>query len=225
METIIFLGTILIVVNIYYNGHLETLFWQNKKYLQIAFFLLLGFSLYLMLKRDPVQTRRVLFHANNLVKHLPIERANMDQWSPVLDFTHPRKSRGERDDTEDTDRLGGSHFMQEFQSYLTSVGDAVRGTDNLPPLPESTTSPKSQAVLDKRVLNPTRGNKRSVSETKKKFVAANQNWACGSCNQMLNAWFEVDHKRRLDQGGTNDVSNLVALCRECHGRKTAMENF
>ena len=67
--------------------------------------------------------------------------------------------------------------------------------------------------------------KRSVSETKKKFVAASQGWKCRSCNNMLPAWFEVDHTTRLDQGGTNNVDNLVALCRECHGKKTAMENL
>ena len=67
--------------------------------------------------------------------------------------------------------------------------------------------------------------KRSVSETKKKFVAYNQQWKCNHCNQMLTAWFEVDHVRRLDQGGSNDVSNLVALCRECHGQKTSIENM
>lgn len=67
--------------------------------------------------------------------------------------------------------------------------------------------------------------KRSVSETKKKFVAYTQGWKCGHCEQMLNAWFEVDHITRLDKGGSNDASNLVALCRECHGKKTATENM
>ena len=70
-----------------------------------------------------------------------------------------------------------------------------------------------------------KGTKRSVSETKKKFVAASQNWHCGKCGRQLPAWFEVDHKVRLEHGGSNDVSNLVALCRECHGKKTAMENM
>lgn len=67
--------------------------------------------------------------------------------------------------------------------------------------------------------------KRSVSETKKKFVAAKQNWMCGDCKNQLSAWFEVDHTIRLDKGGTNHIDNLVALCRECHGKKTAMENL
>jgi 5-methylcytosine-specific restriction endonuclease McrA len=68
-------------------------------------------------------------------------------------------------------------------------------------------------------------NKRSVSETKKKFVAARQNWHCGDCKKQLPAWFEVDHTIRLENGGSNHVDNLVALCRDCHGKKTAIENL
>jgi hypothetical protein len=68
-------------------------------------------------------------------------------------------------------------------------------------------------------------NKRYVSETKKKYVASVQNWKCAKCQSQLNAWFEVDHKIRLEYGGGNDVNNLEALCRECHGKKTAMENM
>ena len=68
-------------------------------------------------------------------------------------------------------------------------------------------------------------SKRCVSETKKKYVAAQQNWTCGDCKKQLPAWFEVDHKLRLDRGGTNHVDNLVALCRDCHGKKTAFENL
>jgi 5-methylcytosine-specific restriction endonuclease McrA len=70
-----------------------------------------------------------------------------------------------------------------------------------------------------------KATKRSVSETKKKFVASSQNWKCGNCNKQLNHTFEVDHKKRLEYGGTNEVSNLIALCRNCHGEKTAMENM
>lgn len=68
-------------------------------------------------------------------------------------------------------------------------------------------------------------SKRSVSETKKKYVASLQNWKCGECKKQLPAWFEVDHTKRLENGGTNEISNLVALCRDCHGKKTAMENM
>jgi hypothetical protein len=66
---------------------------------------------------------------------------------------------------------------------------------------------------------------RSVSGTKKKWVAAQQGWKCKDCNAQLDAWFEVDHKVRLADGGSNQVDNLVALCRNCHGKKTTVENL
>ena len=62
-------------------------------------------------------------------------------------------------------------------------------------------------------------NKRSVSETKKKYVASTQDWKCKNCQHKLEATFEVDHVVELQDGGTNDINNLVALCRNCHGKK------
>jgi hypothetical protein len=79
---------------------------------------------------------------------------------------------------------------------------------------------------EKRMMNSGKnGTKRSVSETKKKYVAANQDWKCGNCQVQLDHTFEIDHKVRLEYGGGNDVQNLIALCRNCHGRKTASENM
>lgn len=66
---------------------------------------------------------------------------------------------------------------------------------------------------------------RSVSGTKKKWIAAQQGWKCNDCHTQLDAWFEVDHKVRLADGGSNNVDNLVALCRNCHGKKTTIENL
>lgn len=34
----------------------------------------------------------------------------------------------------------------------------------------------------------------------------------------------VDHITPLTAGGTNDESNLQALCKQCHDRKTATED-
>lgn len=83
-----------------------------------------------------------------------------------------------------------------------------------------------QGSSEKRIQSSGKhGTKRSVSETKKKYIASQQDWKCAHCESQLNAWFEVDHKIRLEHGGGNDVNNLVALCRECHGKKTALENM
>jgi hypothetical protein len=79
---------------------------------------------------------------------------------------------------------------------------------------------------EKRMLNSGKNStKRSVSETKKKYVAARQDWKCGDCESQLDHTYEIDHKIRLEYGGSNDPNNLIALCRNCHGKKTAMENM
>ena len=70
-----------------------------------------------------------------------------------------------------------------------------------------------------------KGVKRSFSKKKKKYVASQQNWKCGNCEIQLPAWFEVDHKIRLEHGGSNHINNLVAYCRDCHGKKTALESM
>jgi hypothetical protein len=92
---------------------------------------------------------------------------------------------------------------------------------NYPILPLNENVSPAQRILS----SGKKSNKRSVSETKKKFVAASQDWKCGKCKRQLPAWFEVDHKIRLEYGGSNHVENLVALCRDCHGEKTAIENL
>ena len=74
----------------------------------------------------------------------------------------------------------------------------------------------------KRMMNSGKGQniKRSVSETKKKYVASNQHWKCNDCQNQLDHTFEVDHIKDLRFGGDNSIDNLVALCRNCHGKKT-----
>jgi 5-methylcytosine-specific restriction endonuclease McrA len=43
--------------------------------------------------------------------------------------------------------------------------------------------------------------------------------ACRWCGTTLN--LDVDHVVEVRHGGTDDLSNLVALCADCHARKTA----
>jgi hypothetical protein len=100
---------------------------------------------------------------------------------------------------------------------LLNMSKNVFGHDN--------TSQENRILNSGRIPSTTLNVKRSVSETKKKYVAAEQGWKCGGCKKQLPAWFEVDHKIRLDNGGSNNVDNLVALCRDCHGKKTAFENL
>ena len=66
---------------------------------------------------------------------------------------------------------------------------------------------------------------RKVSDQLKKIVASQQRWNCKKCKSILDATYEVDHIIALEDGGNNDIHNLQALCRNCHGRKTMEDNI
>jgi hypothetical protein len=199
LELLIFGVTAFFAYNTYYDGKYTKLVMKNKKYFQIAFFVFLGVVFYLMVKRNPARCKNILLHANNVVKYMPIDKSSIDMLSPLIDFTTKSGSGA---------GMGNSSFMGDLNDEIG--GQSSMGTLN----------------AEKRILQSGgKSTKRSVSETKKKYVASNQGWKCGDCKQQLNAWFEVDHIKRLEYGGTNEVSNLVALCRDCHGKKTAMENM
>jgi hypothetical protein len=110
--------------------------------------------------------------------------------------------------------------MNAVKNYIHVLPIDRQAKDMIKPFLEK----KEERSIEK-ITSSSRTHKRSVSETKKKYIASQQNWKCNHCKQQLTAWFEVDHIKRLDQGGTNDVQNLVALCRNCHGEKTSMENI
>ena len=177
LEIIILLIIGFIVVNIYYDWKFIKKFYLYKKYFTIAVVIILGLLVYLLIKRDPLHTKKILLYANNMVKYMPIDKRALGVISPIIDFT-------KEPDTS-------SSFMINMNKSLNTI----------------------------------KATKRNVSETKKKFVASQQNWRCGQCNSQLNHTYEIDHKIRLEYGGSNEVNNLVALCRNCHGEKTAKENM
>jgi 5-methylcytosine-specific restriction endonuclease McrA len=119
-----------------------------------------------------------------------------------------------------------SNIVKHMPSAKSNLDIFTPFTDFTNQIPFNSSSQNNNQVQINKIVNSGKtGTKRSVSETKKKFVAAQQSWCCGSCKKQLPAWFEVDHKIRLEHGGSNNVDNLVAMCRDCHGRKTAMENL
>ena len=144
---------------------------------------------------EPEDIKDVQNELSNIVKFMPSAKSTLDIFTPFTDFTNQTPFTG-----------GG--------------GIGTMGNDF-----SNQHQPHQQHQINRMMESGKTGTKRCVSETKKKFVASQQSWNCGHCQKQLPAWFEVDHKIRLDQGGSNHVDNLVALCRDCHGKKTAMENL
>jgi 5-methylcytosine-specific restriction endonuclease McrA len=196
LELILILIAGFIMANIYTDGKYTKLLLSWKKYYQMAGVAFAALMLYILLKKNPLRAREIVTASNDYIKYLPIDRNTSNIISPILDFTSKQQF------------TNNQHNHPQGQPY------------NYPIVP------MNQQKAETRILNSgKKATKRSVSETKKKFVAARQDWKCGNCKNKLPAWFEVDHKTRLEYGGSNHVDNLVALCRDCHGEKTAMENL
>ena len=219
-EYIVFLITAALIVNTYYDGQPLKMFQTNQKWIKMATFGFIGLSLFLFLRRNPDNSRQLLFHANDIIKYMPISKGTADMITPFFDMT----GGGLTGTRMAQPSLGGGPPGARM-AQPSSLIDATPGTRMAQPSlgggPPGATPGATPA--ERRLLNSGKGSsKRSVSETKKKYVAAQQGWKCGDCQRQLPAWFEVDHVIALEHGGSNHVDNLVALCRDCHGKKTAM---
>ena len=196
IEIVLFLIAGLIIANIYTEGKYLKMVLSWKKYWQMAGIAVGALFIYWLLKKNPANAKQILMSSNEYIKYLPVDRNASSMLSPILDFTSKHSFGG----------ASSGHPILEMPSPSEM---------------------REQRMMQSGGGGPQQGGKtkRSVSETKKKFVASRQGWKCGDCGDQLNAWFEVDHKVRLEYGGSNHVDNLLALCRECHGKKTTMENL
>ena len=207
-EYIVFIITAVLIANTYYDGQLLKLFQSNQKWIKMATFGFIGLSLFLFLRRNPENSRQLFYHANDIIKYMPISKGTADMITPFFDMTRVPPPN-------DGGAIGGQTSGASSSAIGRAMSSALGTTPSL--------GGGSMSAAERRLLNSGKGSsKRSVSETKKKYVAAQQGWKCGDCQRQLPAWFEVDHVIALEHGGSNHVDNLVALCRDCHGKKTAM---
>jgi hypothetical protein len=201
-EIILFLITAFIMANIYTDGKYIKMMYSGKKYYQMAGVAFGALMLYTLFKYNPMRAREMLSTSSDYVKYLPLDKDTSSFISPILDFTSKHS------------------FVNDSYASLDGQSNSSLGGFNYPIVPMANTTSENRMLTSGK-----KGTKRSVSETKKKFVASRQNWHCGDCGEQLPAWFEVDHKIRLEVGGSNHIDNLVALCRECHGKMTTIENL
>lgn len=220
IEIILFLIAVAIMANIYTEGKLVRSLTKYKKYYQMAGVAFAALAIYVLFKKNPDRARDLVFTSNEYLKYMPVDKNASSILNPILDFTS-KYSGGAM--------AGASSFGEFGQAHpILNLGGGGGGRQHYA---EARITKSGVPVISAATINATgeetkvKATKRSVSETKKKYVAAQQGWKCGNCTKQLPAWFEVDHKIRLEHGGSNHINNLVALCRDCHGEKTAMENL
>ena len=192
-----------------YNAYKGDVFTRNimayTKYIKMGLYGFIGLSMYLFIKKHPSQSSSLFYHANELIKYFPIDKRAGKMFEPVFNLTKD------------------IHFTDKIMESMNNYNDATIQPQ------QSSYGLQSMTPQMKRMMNsgngPNDSTNRSVSGTKKKFVAARQQWRCASCQNMLDHTYEVDHIQELQYGGTNHVDNLEALCRNCHGQKTVASHL
>ena len=202
IEIVILIITGLLIGNIYTDGKMLKKLFSYKKYYHMAGIAFGGIMAFWLLKKNPQKAGEMISASHEYLKYLPVDQNTSSIISPILDFTSKQS------------------YSSDIGNGTTDQGHSFNMINMLMPGHNSTNAQEGRLRHSGKT-----GTKRSVSETKKKFVASRQNWKCGDCGETLSAWFEIDHKLRLEYGGSNHIDNLVALCRECHGKKTTIENL
>lgn len=207
-DFVVLLITLFFIVNAYKDNNYMKYLKSMKKYYNIILIGFGGLSFYLFMKKHPAKAFSGIGVARELLKSLPVDNNAGYLFDPIfnnIDLNFSKYDNGNSHINYENNNLN----QNNYNKYNTAPINSFMSSLN--------TNKQSDKI--------SKTTKRSVSETKKKYVASQQNWKCGHCQNQLNAWFEVDHKHSLETGGSNHVSNLVALCRECHGKKTAMERM
>ena len=206
LEIVLILATAAIVWNMYTDGKLVKTLFKYTKYYRMAGVVLGALFLYYLIYKNPLRAKEMIIASNEYIKNggIGIDRTTGRWLSPILDFTAGQRSGAQHSGQGTGQRSGGQGQGGQVprptsvQQYYQQLQDGQRGQERV---------------------------KRSVSETKKKFVASRQQWKCLECQQSLPGTFQVDHIIPLENHGTNDIQNLRALCPNCHAAKTAFDHL
>lgn len=229
----IFTITFLVMFNIYTDGrYLEGLEkYYNPRYYRMGIVFGVGLILYFITVRFPTYFCMYLLRVLDWIRIWPTSGTGGGggegggRSGGGRQYAKNTSATASAFDIGRSDSGDSAIYKQEPRSHtLPNTQNRTHANDSEPDL-NSMTGKMAYAIrrLTESAKIPT--GRRTVSETKKKFVAARQQWKCKTCGCILPAWFEVDHIQRVERGGTNHPDNLVALCRECHGKKTAYENL
>ena len=103
--------------------------------------------------------------------------------------------------------LNSTLFVCAMRSHVKHLPASGRsGSINLPCVPiDSTVNRKEPIQIMKNALIIKQDNK------------------CAHCEEILTDTSEVDHIKRVADGGSNEIENLQYLCKMCHRDKTESE--
>jgi len=125
-------------------------------------------------------------------------------------------------------------------SYITKGGRTTQKTNILTYVDEPKRKYTRRKPIMKKVKKVSKmkqvkrvNNKKKIKKTKRKqfpqvirnSVCSSQHWTCGCCQELLGECIIIDHMLPLCLGGSNDISNLQALCPTCDKFKTGYLDY
>lgn len=93
--------------------------------------------------------------------------------------------------------------------------------------PEAEVKPEADATENTKMwpmFARLKHKRRRLSNVDRDAIASHQQWKCKYCRDLLPAGYQIDHIISLAQGGVDDISNLQAVCANCHHIKTRVES-
>ena len=85
---IIFLITVFLVANTYYDGKFTDYIVKGKKYYKMATFAFIGLSMYIFINKNPQQSHNLVKNATEFIKYMPMDSNTSDLLTPLFDFTN-----------------------------------------------------------------------------------------------------------------------------------------
>lgn len=111
-------------------------------------------------------------------------------------------------------------YCEQYKNHDTNPSQP-----STPPLQTSVAtvdaSTNTEPIKEK---NKSKSYRSKISHSTRQYILERQENRCGDCKINLGAYFQIDHIMALQFGGDNSLTNLMALCCECHAKKSLAEN-
>ena len=206
----ILIPTVIYIVNEYHQNKIFNAF--STVYKHRKFIMLITPFVLLYIRPDILKKIMVYFHQ---IDDSPLYQDMDTLMNSYVTLRNQRKYNNRNLNLPNKNQVQMNNFQQQYnQRYNNNFQQQIN--------PNAQTGSSNINLIK----NPKpKKHKRNVSESKKKFIASNQKWKCAHCQNLLDNTYEVDHVVALYKGGSNELNNLEALCRNCHGKKTFMEKM
>lgn len=207
---IILIPTVIYIVNEYHQNKIFNFFQGIYKHRN---FIMLITPFILLYIRPDILKKIMLYFQN--IDDSPLYQDMDTLMNSYVTLRNQRKYNNRKLNIPDREEIELNNFKKQYNTrYQNNFQNQIN--------PKAKTGSSNINLIK----NPSpKKHKRSVSESKKKFIASNQKWKCAHCQNLLDNTYEVDHIVALYKGGSNELNNLEALCRNCHGKKTFMEKM